>query len=73
MSYLVVKLDNAKYGAGPGTVIGIVDSCEEYNARVTDRDGARDPAMRCWQDDSVTPIKVGDRVVMRQLGTGKVS
>ena len=73
MSYLVVKLDNAKYGAGPGTVVGIVETHEEYNAFVTDRDGARDPAMRCWVDDATTPIAVGDRVVMRQLGTGKTS
>lgn len=65
---LIVKLDNAHIGAGPGTVVAHVDSVREYLALTTDRDGARDQRLRLWTGDQ----PIGARVVSALIcGTGK--
>ncbi len=65
---LVVKLDNAIIGAGPGTVIAHVDSVKEFLTIATDRDGARDRKLRLWVGDN---LPVGSRVVSKLIrGTG---
>ena len=70
---IAVRLDRAEYGAGPGTVVAIVPDVAAYNRLVTDRDGARDPRMRMWEDAD-GDAKIGDRVRMRpedQARTGE--
>lgn len=56
---LVIRLDDARYGAGPGTVIATVEGVDEYLVMLRDRDGAHDPMLRLWQGN----LKVGDRAV----------
>lgn len=63
MRSVVVKLDDPRYGAGPGTVVAIVDTVDEYLALITDRDGAHDPRMRLW----LGTFQVGDRVKKQTL------
>ena len=60
---LVVRLDDPKFPAGPATVVAHVASADEYCAYGIDRDGARDGALRLWEDRSGN-IAVGARVAM---------
>lgn len=46
---IVVKLDNPKHGAGPATVIAIVETVYEYLQMSVDRDGARKQDIRLWR------------------------
>jgi hypothetical protein len=55
---LIVKLDDPRYGAGPGTVVGHAVDVADYHTRTTDRDGARDQRVRLW----VGTAQLGDRV-----------
>jgi hypothetical protein len=64
---LIVKLDDPRYGAGPGTVVGHAVDVADYNARTADRDGARNPQLRLW----IGAAQLGDRVSARQLGTDR--
>lgn len=63
---LVVKLDNAAYGAGAATVIDKVESVDEYFKRFRDRDGAMDDRLRLWNGEAV----IGDRVETKQYNAG---
>ena len=56
---LVVRLDRAEYGAGPGTVVAVGVTLGEYLGMV-DRDGARDPRLRLWGGEA----QVGERVAL---------
>ena len=68
MRMLVVQLDNAAFGSGPGTVISHVASVREFYDAFTDRDGAIDPRLRLWEGDF--PLEA--RVVARLIpGTGR--
>ena len=64
---LVVRLDDPRYGAGPGTVIAIVADVDEFFKLACDRDGARDRALRLWVGEAA----IGERVEMRQLAPGE--
>lgn len=55
---LIVQLDDARYGAGPGTVVGFAEDSRDYIRQIQDRDGAIPPRMRLWQGTA----SVGDRV-----------
>lgn len=58
---LVVKLDDAKQGGGPGTVIEVTsDNITEVMRRYEDRDGGRSDRIRFWK--GYRGAKVGDRV-----------
>lgn len=58
----VVRLDDARYGGGPGTVIAVGVSLDEYEAmRTKGADGAVDPLLRRWEDPS-GQVQVGARV-----------
>lgn len=46
---VVVKLDDERYGAGPGTVVANVATVDEYLKRVQGRDGAIDRRYRLWE------------------------
>jgi len=46
---LKVLLDDPKYPGNGGVVVAHPQSVEEYNASITDRDGARDRRYRLWQ------------------------
>lgn len=60
---VAVRLDDARFGAGPATVLASVATVGEYLARFSDRDGARDASLRLWKlDGTITP---GDRVVLQ--------
>lgn len=59
---IVVRLDDARYGAGPGTVIAHVETVSEFIRFASDRDGARSPALRLWDGDT----QIGDRVMMAE-------
>lgn len=67
---IAVRLDDPRFGSGPAVVVAHLTSVAEYNALITDRDGARDPAMRLWQiRNGVAPV--GSRVrVTLVCGTG---
>lgn len=67
---VAVRLDNPMFGSGPATVVAHPQSVDEYNAMITDRDGARDPRMRLWRvGRGSSPI--GSRVVTKLVcGTG---
>lgn len=55
---IVVRLDNPKYGAGPATVIARVADVADFILLATDRDGARDPALRLWRGVFVVGARV---------------
>jgi hypothetical protein len=58
----VVRLDNAKHGGGPATVIEISYlPLLELLAKYTDRDGARDSSLRFWGADNKSVV-VGGKV-----------
>lgn len=58
---VVVRLDDAAHGAGPGTVIEVSgDPIGDVLKRHTDRDGARSERLRFWT--GYEGVKVGDRV-----------
>lgn len=59
----LVRLDDAKYGAGPGTVVRQDATFEDWKTLAHDRDGARIRDLRLWVGD----LPVGTRVMMRQL------
>ena len=61
--YVVVLLDDAKYGAGPGTVINTGESIQSLLDEQRDRDGAIDARIRIW----VGPGSIGERVVAANL------
>lgn len=68
----VVRLDDRRFGSGPGTVIEVSgEPIAAILARHTDRDGARDDRLRFWS--AQTGLKKGDRVVSARLvpGTGR--
>ncbi len=68
MPMLVVLLDHAAIGSGPGTVIAHVRDVAEYNRSTRDRDGARNPRLRLWRGN----FPVGARVKSRLIcGTGQ--
>lgn len=48
---LVVQLDDPRFGAGPATVVAVVDSVRDFLTLTTDRDGARDRRFRLWRGD----------------------
>lgn len=56
---LAVRLDDPRFGAGPGVVVAHPASVAEFEALRADRDGAHDPALRLWLGDS----PIGGRVV----------
>ena len=61
---IVVRLDNAAFGGGPGTVIGhVIDVNDGYRDH-SDRDGARDPRIRVWAGKN----EIGDRVCLSETG-----
>lgn len=62
---IVVKLDNEKFGAGPGpgTVVACVESVEEGLRYGQDRDGARDADLRIWAGD----FHVGSQVSLMEV------
>jgi len=64
---LVVQLDNAAFGAGPGTVISHVATVREFFDAFTDRDGARDPRLRLWEGDLPLETRVISKLI---TGTG---
>ena len=66
---IVVRLDDPKYGAGPGTVIAHVTSVEEFLALACNRDGARDPSLRLWTGAS----PIGERVRMKGYSKREVT
>jgi hypothetical protein len=71
-SIAVVKLDDARFGSGPATVIEVSDEpIRQIIARYTDRDGARDRRLRFWEAHEST--RVGQRVETMPLvrGTGR--
>jgi len=45
---IAVRLDDPRFGSGPATVVAHPKTVDEYNALITDRDGARDARMRLW-------------------------
>lgn len=59
MKVIIVRLDDARYGAGPATVIAVDSDVPK------DRDGCKDHALRRWADPG-GDARVGDRVAMRQ-------
>lgn len=66
MILVAIKLDNSKYGAGPGTVVGFPSSVDEYFKSIRDRDGAHNPSMRLWQAPAGS-VAIGDRVQIKQF------
>ena len=64
---LVVRLDDPRYGAGPGTVISIVADVDEFFKLACDRDGARDRTFGLWVGEAA----IGKRVEVRQLAPGE--
>jgi hypothetical protein len=61
----VVMLDDARFGAGPGTVVELTnDGVAAILDRYRERDGARSEKLRIW---TASPgLSVGDRVRMKQ-------
>jgi hypothetical protein len=67
MPLLVVLLDHAVIGSGPGTVVAHVRDTAEY-IRITRPDGVRNPRLRLWRGN----FPVGARVKSRLIcGTGQ--
>ncbi len=64
---LVVQLDNAIIGSGPGTVISHVANVREFLDAFTDSDGARDPRLRLWTGDLPLETRVYSTLI---TGTG---
>lgn len=65
MKSAVVRLDDARYGGGPGTVIQFVDTVEEYHDILYKKSdmnklGGRDPKLRMWRVPDT--VSLGDRV-----------
>ncbi len=60
---LAVRLDDLRFGAGPGVVVAHPASAAEFEGLRTDRDGAHDSALRLWRGDS----PIGSRVVAAWL------
>lgn len=58
---LAVRLDDSRFGAGPGVVVARPADVVEFEALRARRDGAHDPSLRLWRGDS----PVGARVVLR--------
>lgn len=58
--FAIVRLDNPRYGGGPGTVIEVTYDGAKALRRYDGRDGAHPPDLRCWR--GYTGVKVGDRV-----------
>ncbi len=61
---LVVRLDNAKYGGGPATVIAICENgadAARHLQTTADQDGCIDDRLRLWSD-TTPPAMVGARV-----------
>jgi hypothetical protein len=61
---VVVKLDDAKHGGGPGTVIAHVASSADYLKRFADKDGALAADLRMWRG----PAAIGARVKLGDSG-----
>jgi hypothetical protein len=61
---VVVKLDDPKFGGGPGTVIAHVASSAEYLDRFADRDGCLPADLRMWRG----PAAIGARVKLAESG-----
>ena len=59
---VIVKLDDAQYGAGPGTIVDHCDTVKQYHEKVRDRAGAIDRRIRLWGGD----LPIGTRVVAGQ-------
>lgn len=57
---ITVMIDDAKYGAGPGTIVAAGETLDEYRGRC-ERDGVLNQRLRFWSD-STGYAKVGDRV-----------
>jgi hypothetical protein len=57
-SLVIVRLDNPKLGAGPGTVVARAGSVAEFLAFGVDRDGVHSERLRLWVGD----FQVGARV-----------
>lgn len=50
--YLVVRLDDPLVGAGPATIVEVVDVAvpiRQTLVKYTDRDGAKDPRIKIWR------------------------
>lgn len=61
MKLAVVMLDDARFGAGSGTVVDVTDEpISDVLKRHTDRDGARSERLRIWR--AGPDCRPGDRV-----------
>ena len=58
---LIVFLDDERFGAGPGVVIGYASDRDDFIAQVADRDGCWDARYRMWGGVA----RAGDRVQMK--------
>ena len=61
----VVRLDDASYGAGPGTVLALCSSVQDARVRNADRDGCVPSDLRFWKASVET--RIGDRVCAMEL------
>jgi hypothetical protein len=60
-SLMVVFLDDAAYGGGPGVVVEITsDDVKDIMNRYADRDGCLPSRFRLWRSDP--DARVGDKV-----------
>ncbi len=65
----VVRLDDARYGAGPATVlhVGDFETAIAYRKGTEDRDGCTDDTLRVWAAHD--HAAVGDRVSLKEEPT----
>jgi len=63
---VVVRLDDPRFGAGPGTVIAIVETVAEYLAIRSPGRTGYDPALRMRK--AYPGAAIGDRVQAMQYG-----
>jgi hypothetical protein len=55
---MAVRLDDPRFGAGPGVVVAHPADAVEFEALRTCRDGAFDPSLRLWRGDSPIGARV---------------